>query len=161
MANVSIDEQAADKAGQVLKKYIDDAVKEFEARAKDISEKYLRDRPEEPIHATSYHPGRFEVTDLTNDKEEIFCPTCGTFERREKPKPIVKEVVKEVAPKDVMPKPHSAGDVLKILDMGHADGKSVFDCPNCAREMKEWTNKHIEDLKKIGIMVAPEVVKKK
>jgi uncharacterized C2H2 Zn-finger protein len=96
-----------------------------------------------------YKPGKFMVQDLTEDVEEVYCPTCGTFERRHKPVKE-KEIVKEIIPKGYVPAPQGLEDIIPYLEMKHTDGKSIFECPTCSKAFDNWLDKHADDIKKQG-----------
>lgn len=97
--------------------------------------------------------GHFQVSDLTDTKEEVYCPTCGTTEVRNKPvveKTVNKEVVKVEPPENWMPTPSRYDDIHKLIfDMEHPDGKHLLDCPNCSVKFED-------DLKKLGFVKEQE-----
>jgi len=106
----------------------------------------------ETYDAKPYKPGKFVVQPITDNLEEVYCPTCGTFERR--PKAVVqKEVVKEVIPKGYVPAPQGLEDIIPYLEMKHTDGKSIFECPTCSKAFDTWLDKHVDDIKKQGYEV--------
>jgi len=99
------------------------------------------------------HRSRFDIADRGNTLD-ITCPDCGATQFGV-PKPVVevtKEVVKEkeVIPKGYMKIPEDVGGVLPLLDMKHEDGRSIFDCPNCARQVSAWLDRNAVNLQKLG-----------
>lgn len=100
----------------------------------------------ESLEAKPYHPSRFQVTQITDDKEEIYCPSCGGFERRKVPVKTVEktiEVEKPTIPENWMPAPTKYEDIEHILnDLPHPDDHHLLDCPNCAPKFEAWLNKN-------------------
>lgn len=97
--------------------------------------------------------GHFDYSDITSEKEEIYCPTCGTTEIRNKPvvtKPEIVEKVKVEQPENWMPIPSRYDDIHKLIfNMEHPDGHHIQDCPNCSAKFED-------DLKQLGYIKAED-----
>jgi len=83
--------------------------------------------PPSPIQANALRPGQFIHQPITEDTEEVICPTCGTREIRKIPTKIT---VKEVIPDNYIPAPRSISEAISLLEsMRLPDGRSVFESP--------------------------------
>ena len=84
---------------------------------------------------------------------DVECPTCKHHEAVpktirevvtervvEKPVEVVKEV--EKVPEGYIKGPEDWKDIQPILEMKHADGKTVWDCPNCSKGFQTLAESH-------------------
>jgi predicted RNA-binding Zn-ribbon protein involved in translation (DUF1610 family) len=134
---------------ELLEKLTAEVNKIVESKFASINDNTSKLETKKAINVVGYHPGQFQHDMINDRKEEIYCPNCGTFERRELP--AIKEVVeKEIIPKGYIPQPQGLEDIVPYLEMKHQDGKTVFDCPSCSSALNNWLDNHITDLKKDG-----------
>lgn len=91
--------------------------------------------------------GHFDVEDISEDKEEVYCPSCGLTEIRKKP--VLEKVVTKI-PDNYVPEPDSVEGVLPWLERKHTDGKTIWECPVCSKALSDFMDKHVTDIKKIG-----------
>lgn len=124
----------------------------------DISKKLemlTADREVKPADGVRpYHKGHFEIEKVAEDKQEVYCPSCGTFERIPIQEHVV-EKIEEKIPEDYMPKPKSLEQIIPLLELPHENGQSIYDCPNCSKQLVGYMTKHKDDLKKIGFDLQP------
>lgn len=99
--------------------------------------------PNNGLKAEPMHLGAFTHSLITDDREEIYCPTCGTVERRKIPTIEKEKVVEKVdhqPPANWMPIPTKYEDIEKVLGLEHPDNKTIWDCPHCAPKFTKWLN---------------------
>lgn len=127
----------------------EDVVKVSEEELSNLIGKIVHQEIEKhmPAQQTQGTPGmrlgKFQIQEITPDKEQVYCPTCGTMEYRDKPV-MTKEVVKKVveAPDNYIPIPTKFEDFKSLIDMPHPQGKSIWDCPNCSPKFQEMLAEH-------------------
>jgi predicted RNA-binding Zn-ribbon protein involved in translation (DUF1610 family) len=121
-----------------------------------VGEALKKDNGKQEMSAAAHaalHRTRFDIADR-GSTVDITCPDCGgtQFGISKPVLEVTKEIVKEkeVIPKGYMKIPDDVGGVLPLLDTRHEDGKSIFDCPNCARQVSGWLDKNMANLQKLG-----------
>jgi hypothetical protein len=97
--------------------------------------------PSTPIQANALRPGQFIHQPITEDTEEVICPTCGTREIRKIPTKIT---VKEVIPDNYIPAPRSISEAIQLFEsMRLPDGRSVFESPKFWEHIKSLEEKYV------------------
>jgi len=96
--------------------------------------------PPSPIQANALRPGQFIHQPITEDTEEVICPTCGTREIRKIPTKIT---VKEVIPDNYIPAPRSISEAIQLLEsMRLPDGRTIFESPKFWDYVKQLEEKY-------------------
>ncbi len=97
--------------------------------------------PPTPIQANALRPGQFIHQPITEDTEELICPTCGTREIRKIPTKIT---VKEVIPDNYIPAPRSISEAIQLFEsMRLPDGRSIFESPKFWEHIKSLEEKYV------------------
>jgi len=97
--------------------------------------------PPSPIQANALRPGQFIHQPITEDTEEVICPTCGTREIRKIPTKIT---VKEVIPDNYIPAPRSISEAIQLFEsMRLPDGRSVFESPKFWEYVRQLEEKYV------------------
>jgi hypothetical protein len=97
--------------------------------------------PSAPIQANALRPGQFIHQPITEDTEEVICPTCGTREIRKIPTKIT---VKEVIPDNYIPAPRSISEAIQLFEsMRLPDGRSVFESPKFWEYVRQLEEKYV------------------
>jgi uncharacterized Zn finger protein (UPF0148 family) len=93
------------------------------------------------IQANALRPGQMIHQQITDDTEEIICPTCGTREVRKIPTKIT---VKEIVPDNYIPAPRSISEVIQLFEsMRLPDGRSVFESPKFWEYVRQLEEKYV------------------
>jgi len=96
--------------------------------------------PPSPIQANALRPGQFIHQPITEDTEEVICPTCGTREIRKIPTKIT---IKEVIPDNYIPAPRSISEAIQLFEsMRLPDGRSVFESPKFWEYVRQLEEKY-------------------
>jgi hypothetical protein len=98
-------------------------------------------QPPSNIQANALRPGQFIHQQITEDTEEVICPTCGTREIRKIPTKIT---VKEVIPDNYIPAPRSISEAIQLFEsMRLPDGRSVFESPKFWEYIRSLEEKYV------------------
>lgn len=94
-------------------------------------------------------PQNFIVSDYgpSTTAIDVECPTCRHHEAIPKviqtiEKPVVVEKTVEKVPDGYIKAPEDWKGIQPILEMKHADGKTIWDCPNCASGFQTVAEAH-------------------